>query len=1826
MQGRRVARELVFDPEIEKTAKANRKAVRLAREAARLAGVAQESSEEAVSSPNTSDNEANIMAENPPPPPPVVPERMLGDYGQRNNGELANLGFQPRNHVSFDIKNSVLSALKENQYSGAETQCPNLHLEHFYEACDYTDPPGVSESDKRLRLFKYSLTGRAKDWLDTIPPNTINTWQELEMKFMDRYFPIHKYLERRADITSFEQGDSETLYDAWERFKLSLKKCPKHGLDSHTQMQHFTQGLRAQTRMFLDASAGGSLKNKNQTQARELVESMAQNEYRVENDRGAKKKAGMIELDTQTALLAQSTLMNSQMAAVLKHLTSTPNAQMPVMAANEVKCDFCGQGHANGQCFPEGSEEAKYLANFKRNNPKYDPYSNTYNPGWRDHPNFGWGGNQNSNQSQQQSSSQNSQQRRPSQLEDTLTQFIKVTQGNFEAMKVSQDQMKTNQDIANKNHEASIKNLETQVGQLSRQFAATQNNGFEGSTKDNPRNESCKAINLRNRVVPSPEIVTKKKKKMIESEKEELVEDEKEKKIEKENDEKLVEKKGKGVEEKESSVHAKLPYPRKKKAKANDHQQFKKFMKMLHDLQINIPFAEVLEQMPVYAKFMKDLLTKKRKPLDDDTVDMTEECSAIIQKKLPQKKKDPGSFTIPCSIGNISVGRALCDLGASINLMPLSMMKKIPGAVAKPTKMQLSLADRSIVHPYGILHDVLVRVAEFVFPADFVILDMEDDADVEPLLLGRPFLATGRALIDVEMGELMLRTHGEQVMFNVFKAMKHHDEEPQCYKVDVIEEVVEDVLVEETPSLPLERVIVNSIDDLEEEWDKEIEICLRQLESCKEEEAQKDFENVYAVEEKASGKEDLKVTIPELKELPPHLKYVFLGEDASQPAIISSRLSSLEAEKLTRVLRENKEAMGWSISDLKGISPGFCMHKIKMEDEYKPVVQPQRRLNPTMKEVVKKEVLKLLEAGMIYPISDSAWVSPVHVVPKKGGMTVVRNEKNELIPTRTVTGWRMCIDYRRLNSATRKDHFPLPFMDQMLERLAGQAYYCFLDGYSGYNQIVVDPEDQEKTAFTCPFGVFAYRKMPFGLCNAPATFQRCMLSIFADMMEDTIEVFMDDFSVFGKSFDKCLANLNAVLKRCISTNLVLNWEKCHFMVKEGIVLGHKISSKGIQVDQAKIEVIKELPPPVNVKGVRSFLGHAGFYRRFIKDFSKIAKPLSNLLVKENEFKFDDECLNAFVVIKEKLVTAPIIVAPNWDLPFELMCDASDYAVGAVLGQRHAKFFHAIYYASKVLNENQINYTTTEKELLAIVFALEKFRSYLIGSKVVVFSDHSALKYLLTKGDSKPRLLRWVLLLQEFDLEIKDKKGVENVVADHLSRLENPMVTTKEKCINEEFPDEKLLMVSKRPWFADMANFKAGNEIPEDYSYQQKKKFFRDANFYFWDDPYLFKVGQDGLIRRCVDEEEAQSIMWHCHSSPYGGHHSGPRTAAKVLQSGFFWPTLFADCVEFARRCDNCQRTGNVSKRDEMPLNQMLEVEPFDCWGIDFMGPFPSSRSNLHILVCVDYVTKWVEAIPCQANDSHTVVKFLKENIFTRFGVPRILISDGGKHFCNKYLENVLEKYNVKHKVATPYHPQTSGQVEVSNRQLKQILEKTVSTSRKDWSMKLNDTLWAYRTAFKTHLGFSPYQLVYGKSCHLPVELEHKAYWAVKFLNFDAGLAGEKRLLKLNELEEWRMQAYENAVIFKARTKKYHDKGLVRKEFKKGQQVLLFNSRLRLFPGKLMSRWSGPFVIKEVFPHGAVEIFTPGEEEKSFKVNGQRLKFYKGGDFNRHKVAVLFEDP
>ncbi|GJS88904.1 reverse transcriptase domain-containing protein [Tanacetum coccineum] len=506
----------------------------------------------------------------------------------------------------------------------------------------------------------------------------------------------------------------------------------------------------------------------------------------------------------------------------------------------------------------------------------------------------------------------------------------------------------------------------------------------------------------------------------------------------------------------------------------------------------------------------------------------------------------------------------------------------------KPTRMSIKLADRSVKYHIGVCENLLVKTNKFIFPVDFVVLEMDED-ELVPIILGRPFLATSRTIIDVHEGKLSMRLGNKTVTFNIRKSLK---------------------------------------------------------------------------------------------------------------------------SKYSR-------------------------------NDYLP------------------------------------WVSPVQVVPKKGGMTVVKNEKNELIPQRTVTGWCMCIDYRKLNDATRKDYFPLPSIDQMRERLAEHEYYCFLDGFSGYFQIPITSEDKEKSTFTCPYDTFTYKRMPFGLCNALATFQRYTMAIFHELIEDGMVVFMDDFSVFGSSFDHCLKNLENMLKRCEETNLVLNWEKCHFMVKEGIVLGHKVSGSGIEVDKEKIKAFWAMQA------------------------------------------FTEECIQAFDKLKRELTQAPIMIKPDWSLPFEIMCDASDCAAEAILGQRKEKHFQPIHYASKMMSKAQENYTTTEKELLVVC--------------------------------------------------------------------------------------------------------------------------------------------ADQIIWRCVAGNEASQIDRQCHSGPSGGHHGIATAARKVFEAEFYWPNIFHDARKLVQSCNACQRAGNISARGETPQKYIQVCEIFDAWGIDFMGPFPSSNRNKYIIVAIDYVSKWVEA-------------------------------------------------------------------------------------------------------------------------------------------------------------------------------------------------------------------------------------------------------------------------
>ncbi|RDX72650.1 Retrovirus-related Pol polyprotein from transposon 17.6, partial [Mucuna pruriens] len=578
-------------------------------------------------------------------------------------------------------------------------------------------------------------------------------------------------------------------------------------------------------------------------------------------------------------------------------------------------------------------------------------------------------------------------------------------------------------------------------------------------------------------------------------------------------------------------------------------------------------------------------------------------------------------------------------------------------------------------------------------------------------------------------------------------------------------------------------------------------------------------------------------------------------------------------------------------------------------------------------------------------------------------------------------------------------------------------------------QIHIALEDQHKTTFTCPSDTFAYIRMPFGLWNAPSTFQKCMLSIFLDLLEECMEVFMDDFMVYANTFEACLGNLSCVLKRCMETNLVLNYEKCHFMVTKGIVLGHLVSNRGIKVKKEKVNIITSLPKPASVRDVRYFLGQVGFYRRFIKNFSKIALPLSKLLQKDLDFVFDEACVKAFEELKTRLTSTPILQAPNWELPFET-----------------GKPAHEIAYASRTMAPTQMNYTTTKKELLAIVFALDKFRAYLLGSKVIVFSDHAALKYLLKKQDAKSRLIQWMLLLQEPNLEIRDRKGADNKVVDHLSRIKGKVDLVP---IRDDFPDEQLRLVShSQPWFVDICNFLVPSIFPPSASKYYKEKIQSDAKHYKWDDPYLWRCCNDCIIRRCILDSEIRSVLHFFHSAPRGSHYRSTRTAKKVL--GFYWSTIFRDSHQFVSTCEQCQKAGmTINHRNEMPQQPVLFCEIFDIWGIDFMGPFPISNGYSYILLAAYYVSRWVEARATKTNNAKVVVDFLKYNIFCRFSVPKALINDQGTHFCNRVMSSLLEKYGVEHRIATPYHPQTNNQAIVFNSGIKKILLKMVNPNRKD---------------------------------------------------------------------------------------------------------------------------------------------------------------------------------
>ncbi|PWA50505.1 hypothetical protein CTI12_AA296900 [Artemisia annua] len=1007
--------------------------------------------------------------DDPPPPPPnseigeVAPdlrtmEELCQPTMQGRGGPIAPLTI---NSTDFGLKHHMIQQVQNScQFHGLPGDDANKHLDKFLTVTQSMKQNGVTEDGLRLYLFPYSLTHHATAWFDRLPKNSIHTFDEMVTKFLAKYIPPSKVTKLRNDISNFRQLPDESLFEAWERYKLAIDRCPNHNMLLVTIIDTFYNGLTLRHRDTINAAAGGTFMKRTPEECYDLIENMTA--HHKFWDSSAERNDSCKSVNPASSEIAALTKkMDDLSTAVLRMHQTNQNINHQVRAVSH-SCETCGGPHPYTECPATGgfTQENVYAAHGSYNAGGFNNQGNFnsgHNQGFQNQGNFQRNQGQNNhgnfhNQGNFQNQGNNFQGNNNNQ-ENFQNNRAQNFPNQNQNQNVVQSQSSSDELLKQfmKSQEETNRLLVSQISELKKSLNDRPSGSgvLPSNTIANPRGD-VKAITTRSGVSykgptapatpsflspevaePEPEVTT---------------------------DTVLPADNG-AVPVKNPVPKPSIPYPshlQDQKLREKASHQLDKFFQIFKELHFDISFTDALLLIPKFASTIKNLLNNKEKLFEMANTPLIENCSAVLLKRLPEKLGDPGKFLIPC----IFPGMVEC----------------------------FALAD----------------------------LDLKD-------------------------------------------------------------------------------------------------------------------------EEKAA---------------------------------------------LIKVLKSHKQAIAWKLPDIKSINPDFCTPKILMDDDFKPAVQQQRRVNPKIHEVIKQEVIKLLEAGLIYPISDSPWVSPIHCVPKKGGITVVTNEENELIPTRLVTGWRVCIDYRKLNDATRKDHFPLPFMDQMLERLAGNEYYCFLDGFSGYFQIPIDPQDQEKTTFTCPYGTFAYRRMPFGLCNAPGTFQRCMMAIFHDMIGKTMEVFMDDFSVIGDSFQSCLSHLEKMLKRCEDTNLCLNWEKSHFMVKEGIVLGHKISKSGIEVDRAKVDVIAKLPHPTTVK--------------------------------DGPFIFSPECIEAFQTLKKKLTEAPILVAPDWDMPFELMCDANDFALGAVLGQRKTKHFQPIHYASKTMNEAQTHYTTTEKELLAVVYAFERSNE-VIGS-------------------------------------------------------------------------------------------------------------------------------------------------------------------------------------------------------------------------------------------------------------------------------------------------------------------------------------------------------------------------------------------------------------------------------------------------------------------------------------------------------------------------------
>ena len=888
-----------------------------------------------------------------------------------------------------------------------------------------------------------------------------------------------------------------------------------------------------------------------------------------------------------------------------------------------------------------------------------------------------------------------------------------------------------------------------------------------------------------------------------------------------------------------------------------------------------------------------------------------------------------------------------------------------------------------------------------------------------------------------------------------------------------------------------------------------------------------------------------------------------------------ARLTEDESRQVTGLVNEYLDLFALSSTELGRTT--VVEHSIDTTDHL-PVKQPPRRVPFALRGKVVQLMDEMLAQGVITP-SSSPWASPIVLVAKKDGST------------------RFCVDYRKLNAITKLDVFPLPRIDESLDLLSGTEYFSSLDLASGYWQVGMEPAAREKTAFTTHSGLYEFQVMPFGLCNAPATFQRLMENVLAGLARDKCLVYLDDILVIGQSLDEHLSNLREVFSRLQRAGLRLKPTKCKLLRKEVEFLGHVVSRYGIKADPKKVTAVAEFPPPKDLRALRAFLGLTSYYRRFVPCFSAIAQPLYALTRKDTQFNWSAECETAFDHLKMILTKAPILAYPRFGEEFLLETDASGVGLGAVLSQEQPdKTIRPVAFASRTLQQHERNYGISELEGLGVVWAVKHFRHYLYGHRCTVFTDHEALKSLLNTAHPSGKLARWGMALQELDLKIEYRPGKSNGRADALSRYPVSLLTsdcssTQTAAVianvdasssRAESGEGRTLAERQREdtSLAIILAYLQRGELPEEE--EIARQLVLGESVYTVLEGVLYHVEPDKTLRIIPPTSERRKLFSEAHEGPFSGHLREAKMHSQ-LSRHYWWRGMRRDISCWCRACLPCAKRG--VGRPARPFLTPIPVNgPFDRVGVDVMKMPKTKGGNGYIVVFMDYLTKWPEAFATPDQTSLTIARLFVEKIVSRHGVPRQLLSDRGPAFLSKLFLGICSVLGVKKVNTTAYHPQTDGLVERFNRTLVDMLAKRISCGGKEWDEILPYALFAYRSTAQSSTGESPFRLLYGRDPQLPTESMLESPTRRETVPLD-----DYQAAMTQQMGEMWAVAQRNLRKAQKRQKYHHDQHARDSTLRVGERVFVHTPTLKKGPAyKLASPFKGPYRVVATHDNG-VEI-------------------------------------